>query len=240
MQQVVHTRPVYQLGKIKNIYVIFDILGYSIEDFTEICELLYSSSRQMRQMLKKNYIELRNMLYESHLSLEANVWLTYDYKTSRAAHQRLEIIMKKEFEKMKKIDYGLQLLPDTILHIANDEEFQWLLQPELKAIKDGLIYVEDKDCYRDDLYDGKYRGYLNAQGQRQGVGILIDIRSSKFIGEWHDDNLNGITKKEWSYGVIEWGQFKHGKREGYLTQKYSDGRVDYRQYENDLPNGYGI
>jgi hypothetical protein len=37
MQQVVHTRPVYQLGKIKNIYVIFDILGYSIDDFTEIC-----------------------------------------------------------------------------------------------------------------------------------------------------------------------------------------------------------
>jgi hypothetical protein len=146
MQQVVHTRPVYQLGKIKNIYVIFDILGYSIYDFTEICKLLYSSSRQMRQMLKKNYIVLRNMLDESHLSLEANVLLTHNYKTSRAAHQRLEIIMKRECERMMKIDYGLQMLPDTILRIANDEEFQWLLQPELKAIKDGLIYVEDKDC----------------------------------------------------------------------------------------------
>ena len=72
MQQVVHTRPVYQLGKIKNVYVIFDILGYSIDDFTEICELLYSSSRQMRQMLNKNYIKLRYMLDKTH-SLEANV-----------------------------------------------------------------------------------------------------------------------------------------------------------------------
>jgi hypothetical protein len=62
--------------------------------------------------------------------------------------------MKREFEKMKKIDYGLQLLPDTILHIANDEEFQWLLQPELKAIKDGLIYVEDKHCDSRDKYMG--------------------------------------------------------------------------------------
>ena len=53
------------------------------------------------------------------------------------------------------------MLPDTILHIANDEEFQWLLQPELKAIKDGLIYVEDKDCKLWG-YEGKYRGYLNA------------------------------------------------------------------------------
>jgi hypothetical protein len=107
MQQVVHTRPVYQLGKIKNIYVIFDILGFSIDDFIEICKLLYSSSRQMRQMLKKNYIVLRNMLYESNLSLEKIVLLTHNYKTSRAAHQRLEIIMKRECERAIKIDYGL-------------------------------------------------------------------------------------------------------------------------------------
>jgi hypothetical protein len=58
MQHVLHTRPVYQLGKIKNIYVIFDILGYSIDDLADICKLLYTSSRQMRQMLKKNYIVL--------------------------------------------------------------------------------------------------------------------------------------------------------------------------------------
>jgi hypothetical protein len=38
------------------------------------------------------------------------------------------------------------MLSDTILRIANVKEFQWLLQPELKAIKDRLIYVEDKDC----------------------------------------------------------------------------------------------
>jgi hypothetical protein len=37
MQQVVHTRPVYQLGKITSKYIIFDILGYSIDDITEIC-----------------------------------------------------------------------------------------------------------------------------------------------------------------------------------------------------------
>ncbi len=107
MHQVVHARPVYQLGKINNKYIIFDILGYSINDFTEICKFLHSSSRQMRQMLKKNYIVLRNMLYESHWSLEANILLTHNYKTSRAAHQRLEMIMKRESERVMKIDYGL-------------------------------------------------------------------------------------------------------------------------------------
>ena len=57
-------------------------------------------------MLKKNYIVLRNMLDETH-SLEANVLLTHNYKTSRAAHQRLEIIMKRKCERVMKIDYGL-------------------------------------------------------------------------------------------------------------------------------------
>jgi hypothetical protein len=61
-----------------------------------------------------------------------------------------------------KIDYGLQILPDTVLKIANSEEYEWLLQPELKAIKDGLTYVENKDFN----YGIKYRGYLNALGQR--------------------------------------------------------------------------
>jgi hypothetical protein len=83
------------------------------------------------------------MLHDSHLSLEADLLLTHNYKTSRAAHQRLEKILKRECERMKNIDYGLEVLPDTILHIANVEEYQWLLQPELKAIKDGLTYVED-------------------------------------------------------------------------------------------------
>jgi hypothetical protein len=44
-----------------------------------------------------------------------------------------------------KIDYGLSIMPDTVLRIANTKEYRWLLQPELKAIKDGLKYVEKDD-----------------------------------------------------------------------------------------------
>jgi len=131
------------------------------------------------------------------------------------------------------------MLPDTILHIANDEEFQCLRQPELKAIKDGLIYVEDKDC---NYYGwrGCYRGYLNAQGQRQGVGI-VNLLRSKHIGEWHEDKLHGTAKIEKSEdGVSFWGQYEHGKKEGYLTIKYPNGRVSYAKFKNNLLDGYGI
>ena len=81
----------------------------------------------MRQLLKKNYIALMNMISDTHFSIDDYLSLTYDYKISRFAHKRLDYIMKKECEKVMKISYGLQMLPDTVLHIANSEEFHWLL-----------------------------------------------------------------------------------------------------------------
>jgi hypothetical protein len=47
------------------------------------------------------------------------------------------------------------MLPDTVIRVAKDEN-DWLFQPELKAIKDGLKYV----------YEKGYEGYVNAKGQR--------------------------------------------------------------------------
>jgi hypothetical protein len=130
------------------------------------------------------------------------------------------------------------MLPDTILRIANDKEFQRLLQPELKAIEDGLKYVEDKDCEFDG-YECKYRGYLNAQGRRQGVGIVVGC-FFKQIGEWHEDELHGICKTEYYDGDIWWGQHKNGIREGFHTSKCSNERVSYYQFKNHYENGYGI
>jgi hypothetical protein len=51
--------------------------------------------------------------------------------------------------------------------IANTPETSWLLQGELKAIKDGYVYKEMKgeDC--------TYRGYVNQNGYGEGVGIKI-------------------------------------------------------------------
>jgi hypothetical protein len=40
----------------------------------------------MRQLVAKNYIVLKNVLYDSHSSLEENILLIRNYKTSGAAH----------------------------------------------------------------------------------------------------------------------------------------------------------
>jgi hypothetical protein len=65
------------------------------------------------------------------------------------------------------------MLPDTVLKIANIVGYEWLLQPELKAIKDGLIF-EKKKFLDANCWILKYRGYLNEKGQRQGVGMEIN------------------------------------------------------------------
>jgi hypothetical protein len=109
------------MGKINSKYLIIEILGYSIDYLTLVCKLLHSCSRQMRELLIKNYTAIKNILYETHCSLDEMVLLTHNFKTSKAAHQRLEGIFKRECEKALKIDYGLQMLPDTVLHIANDK-----------------------------------------------------------------------------------------------------------------------
>ena len=44
--------------------------------------------------------------------------------------------MKRNCERIMTIDYGLKMSPETVLKIADTEE--WLLQSELKAINDGL------------------------------------------------------------------------------------------------------
>ena len=97
MEEVVYLGPVYKLGKITSKYLIIEILAYSIDDFLGICEHLHSCSRSMRDLVKKNFIVMSNMLFDTHM-FKSVLPLTYIYKTSRGAHKLLEKIMKRKCE----------------------------------------------------------------------------------------------------------------------------------------------
>jgi hypothetical protein len=67
-----------------------------------------------------------------------------------------------------------------------------LIQPELKAISDGLEYFQN-------LHERYYR---NAQGKAQGVGVLTSVKfygntrvEDWSIGEFHEGKLHGIGMK---------------------------------------------
>ena len=125
-------RPRFQLGKIKNIYIIIDLLIYSFDDYKQVFTYLHSSSKAMRDLLNANYITIKKELQESHLDM--TIALIFNNKTSLAAHLLLEQIIMRKIERIKNPDYGLTMKPKTVLKIANTPETENLLQSELLAI----------------------------------------------------------------------------------------------------------
>ncbi len=65
-------------------------------------------------------------------------------------------------------DYGLTVTDPSILRVANTPNTQFLQQPELKAIQQGLQYKEIK--FNEEF---TYKGYVNEDGDWEGVGIRI-------------------------------------------------------------------
>ena len=61
-EEEAYSGPVYKLGKITSKYLIIEILAYSTDDLSLICEILHHCSRDWRNLFKKNYIAMRNML----------------------------------------------------------------------------------------------------------------------------------------------------------------------------------
>ena len=106
----------------------------------------------------------------------------------------------------------------SILRVANTPITQFLLQPELRAIHQGLEYTEE-------VVDDKwtYKGYVNKDGQREGVGMRISTNGYKDYGEWHLNKRSGCGKVERANGNSYWGEYKDGKKEGYITYEGANG-----------------
>ena len=114
------------------------------------------------------------------------------------------------------IDYGLAET-GAVVKLANTPETRWFLQGELKAIKDGHVYKELK------VKDWTYRGYVNRDGEEEGVSILIFNYGDKYSGEYKGGDRNGVIKAEYADGNISWGMFKDGQQNGYNTYQFKSG-----------------
>jgi hypothetical protein len=92
--------------------------------------------------------------------------LTFEFSTAPSAHQVLKEIIEIQCTLAKSTDYGLQMIDESMLKVANTPETHFLVQAELKAIKQGLKYIEL------DVKEGvKYKGYINKDSGLEGVGI---------------------------------------------------------------------
>ncbi len=159
--------------------------------------------------------------------------LTFNYQTSRSGHKLLEKIVEKRCEQAKMIDYGLAET-GAVLKLANTPKTRWLLQGELKAIKDGCVYKEMK-CGQ-----WAYSGYVNQNGEEEGVGIIIWNDGTKFSGEYKGGHRNGVIKAEYADSDICWGMWKDNEQNGYNTYQYNDENTYTGQLSNGKADGYGI
>jgi hypothetical protein len=92
--------------------------------------------------------------------------LTYKYSTALSTHKLLEQIVEVQCLLAISTDYGLPMIDKSKLRVANTPDTHFLLQAELKALKQGLKYIEI------DYKDGfKYQGYVDKDGRKEGPGI---------------------------------------------------------------------
>jgi hypothetical protein len=82
--------PKFQIGKIRNKYLIIEIFAFALDSFEKIIENLHTLSKQMRLLLNENLLTLLYMLKDSHFSLNYFLSLTLNPKTTAYAHKCLE------------------------------------------------------------------------------------------------------------------------------------------------------
>jgi len=111
--------------------------------------------------------------------------------------------------------------PETVLLIANTDDTRHLLQGEFRAIQQGLQFVENMER-TNEAKKGTYRGYVNSDGQREGVGVTIWDHGEKQYAEYHNDRVHGIGMIKWANGNSYLGEIKHGLKHGYGTFHWAD------------------
>ena len=58
---------------------------------------------------------------------------------------------------------------------------------------------------------------MNADNEAHGNGCFIDSCGSKFEGSFVNGTITGITKVEYSFGVIAIGEIRQGNWTGFRT-----------------------
>jgi hypothetical protein len=71
--------------------------------------------------------------------------------------------------------------------------------------------------------DVTYKGYVDKDGNWEGVGIRIWLDGEKDYAQWRLNNKHGVGKVEWADGDSYWGEFKDGNYEGYGTWEGANG-----------------
>ena len=87
---------------------------------------------------------------------------------------------------------------------------------------------------------GKYTGFLNAQNQPEGHGILRVDSGDVYEGEWEKGERHGQGVYTWYDGDLYTGPWFEGRRHGHGVFVFSDGRLYDGQYKLGDREGQGM
>jgi hypothetical protein len=85
----------------------------------------------------------------------------------------------------------------------------------------------------------RYEGQVNAEGQKQGHGILIFATGDTYTGQWRNDRMNGEGTYEFADGDKYVGQWRDGKMNGRGTYTYANGDRYIGLFADDVKDGPG-
>ena len=109
------------------------------------------------------------------------------------------------------------MIDQSLLKVANTPDTQFLVQAELLALKNvkGFFSFTKGLEYKEIQYENGviYKGYVNKDGDREGVGVTITPSGQQDRGEYHQGKLHGTAKVTFASGNTYWGEYKDYMRE---------------------------
>jgi hypothetical protein len=88
--------------------------------------------------------------------------------------------------------------------------------------------------------DGEYEGDLNAEGERDGSGIMKYLEGDVYEGEWKEDVMEGLGTMVYDDGDKYTGHFLQGNFDGAGEYWYRNGDHYKGEWKNDAFDGDGM
>ena len=155
--------------------------------------------------------------------------------SSYLAHTVIAEVIAIKTKLAQSTEYGLVLTEEIRpqIRISSQANASFLYQAEIKTIKKGLAYKEES------FIGYQYKGYVNQNGEWEGVGIQEFKNRDKYYCEYYEGKMQGICLQLLSDGSKLIGEFYNDKVQGFAT--YQSSNYNYTgQYDQGLKKGYGI
>jgi len=108
-----------------------------------------------------------------------------------------------------------------------------------RRVLTGPIVKKDTYCLEVVGKELRGKGEVNAQGEREGRGTMVEASGNLYEGQWRAGTRHGRGKYSSATGDVYEGEYVEGKRHGQGKYSYADGDVYEGEYVEGKQHGQG-